>query len=139
MWRSGCVHMVYSERPEGAVRITARFADLRPFCPHYPGAGTARLTMCDIRPASSVLRRLAAPGGGLALFVPAAGAGCRIGPHHPIGAAIEALAEYRSLPLGWKAGTAALRERRCRAARVPMSPGQGLDPAEPVNVPAVDW
>src|SRR5271157_776814 len=33
MCRGGCVHMVYSERPEGAVRITARFADLRPFCP----------------------------------------------------------------------------------------------------------
>ena len=33
MWRSGCVHMVYSVRAERAVRKTARFADLRPFCP----------------------------------------------------------------------------------------------------------
>ena len=51
------------------------------------------------------------------MFVPAAGAGCRIGPHYPIEAAIEALAECPSLPLGWKTGTAALRERRCRAAK----------------------
>ena len=78
-------------------------------------------------------------GGRLGLFVPAAGAGCRIGPHHPIEAALEALAEYPSLPPGWKTGTAALRERRRRAARVPNVAGQGLDPAEPVNVPAVDW
>ncbi len=82
---------------------------------------------------------LLALGGGLDLFVPAAGAGRRIDPHHPIQAAIEALAEYPSLPLGWKTGTAPLRERRRRAARVPNVPGQGLDPAEPVNVPAVDW
>ena len=53
---------------------------------------------------------------------------------------MEALAEFPSLPLGRKTGTAALRERRRRrAARVPNVPGQGSDPAEPVNVPAVDW
>jgi len=73
----------------------------------------------------------------LALFVPAAGVPDR--PAHPIQAAIEALAECPSLPLGWKTGTAALRERRRRAARVPDVPGQGLDPAESVNLPAVDW
>ena len=33
MRSSGCVHMVYSVRAERAVRITARFADPRPFCP----------------------------------------------------------------------------------------------------------
>ena len=60
-----------------------------------------------IRRFSAVLLAL---GGGLALFVPAAGAGCRIGPHHPIEAAIEALAECPSLPLGWKTDAAALRE-----------------------------
>ena len=65
---------------------------------------------------------LLALGGGLGLFVLAAGAGCRIGPHHPIEAAIEAVAECPSLPLGWKTDTAALRERRRRAAQVPMSP-----------------
>lgn len=75
---------------------------------------------------------LLAPGGELALFVPAAGAGCRIDPHHPIQAAIEALAKCPSLPLGWKTGAAALQERRRRAARAPNVPGQGLDPAEPV-------
>ena len=73
------------------------------------------------------------------MFVPAAGAGCRIGPHHPIQAAIEALAECPSLPLGWKTDITALRERRRRAAKVANVPSQRLDPAEPVNVPAVDW
>ncbi len=54
---------------------------------------------------------LLALGGGLGLFVPAAWAGRRIDPHHPIQAAIEALAECPWLPLGWKTGTAPLRER----------------------------
>ena len=56
------------------------------------------------------------------MFVPAAGAGCRIGPHYPIEAAIEALAECPSLPLGWKTDTVARRKQRRRAARFPMSP-----------------
>ena len=33
MHSSGCVHMVYSVRANGAVRITARFPNLRPVCP----------------------------------------------------------------------------------------------------------
>jgi hypothetical protein len=61
------------------------------------------------RPAGSVLCRPAHAGGGLGLFVPAAGAGCLIGPHRHIRAPIEALAECPSLPLGWKTDTAALR------------------------------
>jgi hypothetical protein len=92
-----------------------------------------------VHPADRFFAVLLALDGGLALFVPAAGAGCRIGPHHLIQAAIGALAEYPPLPLGWKTGTAALREQRRRAARVPDVPGQGPDPAEPVKVPAVDW
>jgi hypothetical protein len=72
-----------------------------------------------IRRFSAVLLAL---GGGLALFVPAAGAGCRIGPHHPIEAAIEALAECPSLPLGWKTDAAALREWRHRISRRPLRP-----------------
>ena len=40
--------------------------------------------------------------------------------------ASEALAEYPSLPPGWKTGTAALRERRRHAVRVSQSTGQGL-------------
>jgi hypothetical protein len=79
---------------------------------------------------------LLALGGGLALFVPAAGGGLpdRYHPHR-IEAAVEALAEYPSLPPGWKTGTAALRERAaCRKCF--QCPCHGLDPA---NVPAVDW
>ena len=74
-----------------------------PVLPHYPGAGTVPLTdVPDIRPAGPVLRRPARARGGLALSVPAAGAGCPIGPNHPhpIEAAVEALAECPSLPLG---------------------------------------
>jgi hypothetical protein len=39
MRSSGYGHMADSVRGERAVRITARFADPRPFCPRYPGAG----------------------------------------------------------------------------------------------------
>jgi hypothetical protein len=38
--------------------------------------------------------------GGLVLFVPAAGAGFRIGPRHPIEAATEAVTECASLAAG---------------------------------------
>jgi hypothetical protein len=62
------VHMVYSVRAKLAVRITARFAGPRPFCP-VTGPPTAAHSG---RP---VLRCPLAPGGGLALLVPEAGAG----------------------------------------------------------------
>ncbi len=62
------VHMVYSVRAKLAVRITARFAGPRPFCP-VTGLPTAAHSG---RP---VLSCPLAPGGGLALFVPEAGAG----------------------------------------------------------------
>ena len=63
--------------------------------------------MC--RTSGQPARRPARAGRRAGLVRARAGAGCRIGPHHPIEAAIEALAEYRSLPLGWKTDTAALR------------------------------
>ena len=44
--------------------------------------------------------------GGLVLFVPAAGAGFRISPRHPIEAATEAVTECASPIAGWKTGTA---------------------------------
>jgi len=98
--------MVYSVRAKLAVRITARFADPRPFCPVIRDSGrVARLTdVPDIPPVRFFAVLL-----GLALFVPAAAAGCRIGPRHPIEAATKALAECPSLPLGWKTDTVALR------------------------------
>ena len=83
-----------------ALPIRARFVPLRghPNCspdwymPCIPAGGF-----------SAVLLQL---GGGLVVFVPAAGAGCRIGPRPPIEAATEAAAE--------------------------CAPPLGLDPAEPV-------
>jgi hypothetical protein len=52
-----------------------------PVLSSYPGAGTARLTHVPDIPAGRFpfFAVLLALGGGLALFVPAAGAGCRIG------------------------------------------------------------
>ena len=56
-----------------------------PVLSHYPGAGTARLTDdCRASRAGSVLRRPARAGRRAGLVRPAAGAGCRISPRHPI-------------------------------------------------------
>ena len=52
---------------------------------------------------SAVLLQL---GGELVVFVPAAGAGCRIGPRNPIEAATEAVTECAPPAAGWKTGTA---------------------------------
>ena len=58
MRSSGCVHMVYSVRPERAVRKTARFGHLCPF--FSPGSrGPARLAGARARPAGGILRRSA--------------------------------------------------------------------------------
>ncbi len=43
---------------------------------------------------------------GLVLFVPAAGAGFRIGPRRPVEAATEAVTGCASPAAGWKTGTA---------------------------------
>ena len=51
----------------------------------YTGARTARLTgECHAFPGGRFCAVLLALGGGLVLFVPAAGAGSRISPRHPI-------------------------------------------------------
>ncbi len=68
MYGSVHVHMVYGVRAKLAVRITARLAGPRPFCP-VTGPPTAAHSG---RP---VFRCPLAPGGGLALLVPEAGAG----------------------------------------------------------------
>ena len=81
--------------------------------------------------------------GGLVLFVPAAGAGFRIGPRHPIQAATEAVTECASPAAGWKTGTAPWRATlprgsgRCASGVImsqgfPGIPSQGLDLVEPV-------
>ena len=89
-----------------ALPIRARFVPLRgrPDCspdwriPRIPGGRFSAV--------------LLATDGGLVLFVPAAGAGFRIGPRHLIEAAMAAVTEFASPPQGWKAGTAP-GERRC--------------------------
>jgi hypothetical protein len=75
---NGYGHIADSVQAERAVRITARFAGLCPFCPLFPGVGPPRI------PIGWFFAVLLALGGGLALFVPAAGRGCRIGLHHLI-------------------------------------------------------
>ncbi len=77
------------------------------------------------------------------LFVPAAGAGCRIGLRHHFEAATEAVTGCASPAAGWKTGTAPWRATlradldAARAAAscrkgFPVSPCQGLDLVEPV-------
>ena len=73
---------------------------------------------------------LLAPGGGLALFVPAAGAGCRIGRRHLIEAPRRGMTGCASRPPGWKTstapwrcpdlGAAASRGVRQQGSRVPV-------------------
>jgi hypothetical protein len=59
---------------------------------------------------STVLLQLA---GGLVLFVPAVGAGCRIGPRHLIEAATEAVTECAPPAAGWKTGAGPRRATLC--------------------------
>jgi hypothetical protein len=77
-------------------------------------------------------------GGGLVLFVPAAGAGCRIGPRHPIETATEAVTGVRVACRrmeNWHGAVAADTARgsgRCTSSGimpqgVPGVPGQGPD------------
>ncbi len=79
------VHMVYSVRAKLAVRITARFADLRPFCPVIRRR-TARLTgVCRVsRSAGSSPSRSRQAAGWPCSYLRPGRAGCRIGPHHLI-------------------------------------------------------
>ena len=132
MYGSVHVHMVYSVRAKLAVRITARFADLCPFCPvsRAPLTGAAH-------PGWPVLRVLLAPGGGLALFVPAAGAARlpdRPAPSHRGSTEGTGCA---SPPLGWKTSTTPWRAALCPELDTAASRGvmhQGF-PVSPVR----DW
>jgi hypothetical protein len=139
MRSSGYGHITDRVRAERAVRITARFADLCPFCPIIGRRDCSSDDCRTSRSAGSVPRR-PPRAGRRAGFVRACGrAGCRIGTI-PIAS---------RLPLRRWPGTrrcrrmedrhSPLRERLCRGVRVPNVPGQGLDPAKPVDVSAVDW
>jgi hypothetical protein len=63
------VHMVYSVRAKLAVRITARFADPRPFCSVTRAPGCSPDWLMPRIPAGRFFAVPLAPGGGLALFV----------------------------------------------------------------------
>jgi len=77
-----------------------------PVCPRYTGIGPARLTgACRASPDGRFSAVLLQPDGGLVLFVPTAGAGCRIGPRDPIETATEAVTECASPAARWKTGT----------------------------------
>ena len=135
-------HIADSVRAEGAVRGTACFADPRPFCPvtWHPDCSP---DWCMPRiPVGRFCAVLLAMDGWLVLYVPAAGAGFRIGPRHPIEAATEAVTECASLA-GWKdwhgavASDVARGSGRCASGGVmpqgfPGIPSQGLDLVEPV-------
>jgi hypothetical protein len=142
--RSVHVHMVYSVRAKLAVRITARFAAPRPVCP-ATGPPTAAYSG---RP---VLRCPPAPGGGLALFVPEAGAGWpdgvrAISSRLRRGADRMCVADHRDgRPAGRHGERYCARimtPRRAAASMqqgVPDVPGQSTGSGGAGHVPVVDW
>jgi len=99
-------------------------------------------------PAGRFFAVLLALGGRLVLFVPAAEAGCRIGPRHPIEAATEAVTECAPLP-GCKTGTAPRRATLCPDLDAAASGGvmpqgfpvslSGTGSGGAGHVPVVDW
>jgi hypothetical protein len=118
-----------------ALPIRARFVPL-------PGHRTPRLTGVYRASRSAGSSPSCSPDGGLALCVPAAGAGCRIGPRHLIEAPTEGMTGCASPPPEWRPA-----RRRCdrRGARIwtarrasascnkgSRCPRQGLGPADPV-------
>ena len=89
-----------------ALPIRARFVPLR-------GRPDCLSDWCmPCMPGGRFSAGLLAMDGGPVLFVPAAGAGRRIGLRHLFEAAMAAVTESASPPQGWKAGTAP-GERRC--------------------------
>ena len=81
-----------------ALPIRARFVPLR-------GHPDCSSDWCMPRiPVGRLSAVLLALGGGLVLFVPAAGAGSRISPRHPIEAVTEAVTECAPPAAGWKTG-----------------------------------
>ncbi len=143
MRSSGYGHIADSVRAKRAVRITARFADPRPFCPVARAPDCSPDWLMPRIPVGRFFAVLLAPGGGLALFVPAAGAGCRISPRYLIEApqregdrvcvAATGMEDQNgAVASGAVPGSGRRGEPRRHAAWVPGVPGQGLNPAERV-------
>ena len=137
MRSSGCVHMADSVRAERAVRITARFADPRPFCP------VSRAPDCRASRSAGSSPSCSRQAAGWPCSYPRPGrAGCRIGPRHLIEAprrgdrvcvaATGMEDQHGAVASGAVPGSGRRGQPRRQAARVPGVPGQGLDPAEPV-------
>jgi hypothetical protein len=84
-------------------RFASRFVTLR----GCPDCSSGWCMPCILGGRSSAVRLAMA--GGLVLFVPEAGAGCRIGPRHLFEAATEAVTGCASPAAGWKTGTAPWR------------------------------
>ncbi len=104
-WRSDRYgHMADSVRAKSGPwnRLLCRSV---PVLSRYAGIRTARLTgACRASPGGRFSAVLLALGGGLVLFVPAAGAGFRISPRHPIEVGMEAVTECVPPAAWWKAG-----------------------------------
>jgi len=106
------VHIADSVRAKLAVRITARSADPRPFCPLYAGARTDRLAgacRASVRSGSPAFYSRWAAGWSCSYLRRGRLPDRRC---HPIDAATEAATECASPAAGWKSCTVPC-ERRC--------------------------
>jgi hypothetical protein len=89
------VHMVYSARVELAVRITARCADLRPFCPLTPAPGALARLLSAAHKAGWLSSVMPAPSGWLGLPARCGRADGWIVPRHMAWLSLQAVARRR--------------------------------------------
>jgi len=97
------VHIADSVRAKLAVRITARFADLRPFCPVIQALPRI--------PVGRLFAVLLAPGGGPCSYRPPGRLPDRPAPSHR--GSTERMTGCASPPPGWKTSTAPRRSTLC--------------------------
>ena len=135
MYGSVRVHMVYSVRAKLAVRITAPFADLCPFCPvsWAPDCRASRLAGSHAARAGrrAGLVRTRGRGGQAAGSARAISSRLHGGDRLCV-AATGMGDQHDAVASGAVPGAGHRGEPRRHAPRVPGVPGQGLDPAEPV-------
>jgi hypothetical protein len=138
MYGSVYVHMVYSARAKLAVRITARSAGPRPFCPvsrapdrrAYRLAGSSPCCSCQAAgwPRSYPRGRGGRAAGSARAISSRLGRGERV-----CLAAIGMKDQRGAVASGAMPGSGRRGEPRRHAPRVHGVPSQGLDPAEPVT------
>ena len=90
------VHMVYSARVELAVRITARCADLRPFCPLTPAPGALARLLSAAHKAGWLSSVMPVPSGWLGLPARCGRADGWIVPRHMAWLSLQAVARRRA-------------------------------------------